>query len=298
VHEHVVVVGGANVDIKGRIAGEHRGATSHPGLIWRTVGGVGRNIATNLSAMQCAVQFITPIGTDDDGELVLSELLQSGVDVHHVFRATTHPTGRYLAVFDAAGELEVAVSDMGIMEVLSPAEILKRSEVFQQAKVICVDANLPPETIGATLDLANSFGIISVVQTVSVQKSLRILKYLPYIHTITPNREELSALTDMPTTTIEEVERAAKAIQSRGVHSVVVTMGGDGVLVASHEGTEHFPTTYVPVIDATGAGDAFTAGLVCGYCRNMSMSNMIRLGQSLASQILKSTESVLKGSFT
>lgn len=297
-HEHVVVVGGANVDIKGRIAGEHHGATSHPGVIWRTVGGVGRNIATNLSAMRCAVQFITPIGVDEDGEFVIAELLQSGVNVAHVLRISTHPTGRYLAVFDDKGELKVAVSDMAIMDLLSPAEILNRREVFRQAQVVCMDANLPPETIGTTLDLANSFGIVTVMQTVSVEKSLRILNYLPEIHTITPNREELSALTGMPVSTIEEVARAAKALQSRGVQRVVVTMGGDGVLVASNEGTEHFPTTYVPVIDATGAGDAFTAGLVCGYCRNMSTSNMIRLGQSLASQILKSTESVLKGSFS
>lgn len=296
VHERVVVVGGANVDIKGRIAGNHQGQTSHPGMIWRSAGGVGRNIAANLATLQCSPNLIAPVGEDEDGDILVSELEETGVNVSYVMRVRAHATGRYIAVFDSTGELEVAVSDMSIMDRLGPEDVQLRHAAFHDAKVVCIDANVMPATISATLEIANALRIPSVVQTVSVEKSLRVVPFLEQIHTVTTNRDELGAMTGMSVESIAEVERATVALRSLGVKRVVTTLGAEGVMTAHEAGTDHYPTEYVPVIDVTGAGDAFTAGLICGYCRNMTLSNIIWLGQSLARKILTSTESVLKGS--
>ncbi len=99
----VVVIGGANIDVKARIAGTMVPATSNPGIsATLSPGGVGRNIAHNLARLGIATRLISIVGRDAEGDRLLDETARAGVDVSRVKRGKA-PTGLYSAVLDRTG---------------------------------------------------------------------------------------------------------------------------------------------------------------------------------------------------
>jgi pseudouridine kinase len=134
--ELVVVVGGANVDIKAHSTAALVGATSNPGTVVRTPGGVGRNVAENLARLGTRVALVSTVGSDPDGDWLLKETAAAGVDVTPVLRGGR--TGRYVAVLDADGELVAGVSDMTATDALGP-EVLDH-DLLRSAGLVVVDA--------------------------------------------------------------------------------------------------------------------------------------------------------------
>ncbi|GAF68570.1 unnamed protein product, partial [marine sediment metagenome] len=113
----VVVIGGANIDLRGRPAGEVlERHTSNPGKINVGSGGVGRNIAHNLALLNVPVTLLSAVGDDGEGIRILEETGKAGVMMEQMIISGEHPTGIYLAILDERGEMEVAVSDMQILE--------------------------------------------------------------------------------------------------------------------------------------------------------------------------------------
>src|SRR6478609_3187794 len=105
----VVVVGGANMDVKARSTRAAVRGTSNPGSATMSAGGVGRNVAENLARLGTRTHLVAAVGADALGDQVLSVTSGAGVHVEHV-RRSARATGTYTAVLDAAGELVVAVA--------------------------------------------------------------------------------------------------------------------------------------------------------------------------------------------
>ncbi len=104
----VLVMGGAGIDIVGRLKGELGLASSTPAQIRSSFGGVARNVAENLARLGQAVRFVSVVGTDADGDQLIQGLIDAGVDVSAVQRTNDFRTSSYLAVINAAGELQFA----------------------------------------------------------------------------------------------------------------------------------------------------------------------------------------------
>src|SRR4051794_9845904 len=166
----VVVVGGANVDVKARTAAPLVAATSNPGTVVRTPGGVGRNVAENLARLGSRVALVSTVGSDPDGDWLLEETAVAGVDITAVLRGG--PTGRYVAVLGADGALAVGVSGMAATDALGP-EVLDH-DLIRSAALVVVDGNIPATTVDAVLAL----GARVVIDPVSVAKAQRIAPLL------------------------------------------------------------------------------------------------------------------------
>jgi ribokinase len=61
----------------------------------------------------------------------------------------------------------------------------------------------------------------------------------------------------VPVRNVDEAKKCADKLLSSGIKRIIVTLGANGSLLASHEGMEHIPAFSVNSIDSTGAGDAF-----------------------------------------
>ena len=109
---YAVVVGGVNVDIGGRSFAPLVGCDSNPGSVHTSLGGVGRNIAHNLSLMGTDVRMLTAFGDDVHGQKVAASCSELGIDVSHARRITGGTTSTYLYLTDEKGEMVLAVSDM------------------------------------------------------------------------------------------------------------------------------------------------------------------------------------------
>jgi ribokinase len=99
---------------------------------------------------------------------------------------------------------------------------------------------------------------------------------------LVPNRHELADLTGLPTDTVADVEAAAKVLLRRGVETVIVTLGRDGVLRAGVDGARVIPAPIVQAVDTTGAGDTFVGGFAAEWCSTFDVDSAITFAQRAA----------------
>ena len=123
---YAVVVGGVNVDIGGRSSASLIAADSNPGTVKISLGGVGRNIAHNLSLLGTDVRMLTAFGDDLHGQRIAASCAELGIDASHARRVTGGTTSTYLYLTDEQGEMALAISDMGICDRITPAYLLER----------------------------------------------------------------------------------------------------------------------------------------------------------------------------
>ena len=114
---YVVVIGGANIDVKARSSSPAVRRTSNPGTAVLGSGGVGRNIAENLARLGTTTHLVAAVGGDPLGDQLVRSTAAAGVGVEHVARVDV-PTGSYTAILDADGELLVAIASMAATEAL------------------------------------------------------------------------------------------------------------------------------------------------------------------------------------
>jgi len=271
----VVVVGGANVDVKARTTAALVTETSNPGTVVRTAGGVGRNVAENLARLGSRVALVSVVGSDPDGDWLLEETAGAGVDVSPVLRGGR--TGRYVAVLDAAGDLAVGVADMAATDALGP-EVLDL-DLIRSAALVVVDGNLPATTVDAVLGL----GARVVVDPVSVVKAGRLsplLSQVRPVYAITPNQDELRSLGS-----VEE-------LHDRGVEVVWVRRGASGSLLSTPDGAVELEAPAVVPVDVTGAGDAMLAAFCHRLLAGASVVEAARAGHDAAALTVASPHTV------
>lgn len=285
----IIVIGGTNIDIKAKATAKYVGATSNPGAVNFTPGGVARNIAHNLGTLGVEVALISMIGKDAAGEIAMAATGAAGVDLSMCLRSDV-PTGAYVAVLDEKGELVSAVNDMRILESLTPQAVKQHSAALKATKFLVVDCNVQPDLLDY---LAFHHSEKLIIEPVSVAKSqkLRTLLDKHEAFIATPNRDQLEALTDT-----NDIDQACKELHERGLHNLVVHLGPKGALVSSERGMKQIPcATASQVKDVTGAGDAAVAGLVYGLCRGYDISRAAQFGQAAANLVLNSTASTAVG---
>jgi pseudouridine kinase len=295
----VVVIGGSNLDIKARSFDSMQLGTSNPGHSAMSAGGVGRNIAENLGRLGTHTILISSVGRDPAGETVLAQTAAAGVVLDHVHR-TDRATGTYVALLDDAGELVAAISDMSATEELGAGQIDAVDDVIASAALVVLDGNLAPEAMDVSLKHAQAAGVRVILEPVSGPKATRILPHLTPkrpVYAITPNRDELAALTGLPTRTRPQVETAAGCLHDLGVALVWVRLGQGGSLLSqraldgttSHHDLDALPTT---VEDVTGAGDSMLAAFCHALLQGRAPSEAARYGHAAAALTIASPHTV------
>lgn len=284
------MIGGANIDLKARSTEAVVAQTSNPGHSSISPGGVGRNIAENIARLGTDVELISVVGNDALGAIVLEHTARAGVGVEHVHR-TERRTGTYTAVLDTDGELIVAISDMEAVAELSSARIREAGDTIRSAGLIVLDGNLSLEAMHAALDVAGSVRVI--VDPVSVPKATLLKNAIDKrVYAITPNRDELAALTDAPTTTNREIEAAAAVLLRRGVELVWVRRGEHGSTLCTAEGVVEIEAVSTVVEDVTGAGDSMLGAFCHALMAAATIEDAARFGHAAAALTIASPHTV------
>lgn len=291
----VVVVGGANVDVKARTLAPAVPGTSNPGVTRQAPGGVARNVAENLARLGVRTGLIAAVGRDAPGELLLRETEAAGVDVRPVLRVDG-PTGTYTAVLDDRGELLIAVAAMGATDALTPAALNERRGVLRGAAWVVADGNLGAQTLTHLLTLCAEVGVPVMFEPVSVPKAARLLPALAAglaPHTVTPNVAEIGALLnrDVPDTP-DALRGAAGELHALGVRTVWVRRGERGSLLSTPEGVTDLPALPARVADVTGAGDAMLAAYLAALLAGCPPAEAARHGHAAAALTVESRQTV------
>ncbi len=289
VKRRLVVVGGSNVDISATSLVPLVAGDSNPGRVHTGLGGVGRNIAENLTRLGHDVSLIAAFGEDGFAELALSQAKRIGLDCSHAFRVPGGASCVYICVNGPDGDMAVAVNDMALCERITPAFLATRMDVVDVSDAVVVDANLSGEAIRF---LAERCDRPLFADAVSTKKLERLRPVLPRLFGLKANRIETEALTGIAVSGEADLLAAARKLHGIGVRYVLVTLGAQGAFAS--DGTSHalmrpFPP---PIRNATGCGDAFTAAAIAAILDNRPVRDVLTLGLAAANICGQSEEAV------
>lgn len=260
----VVVIGAANVDLQAMAAAPLRLADSNPGRILSSAGGVGRNIAERLARQGRAVQLLSLLGDDADGEWLRQQGRQAGIGMDGCITVAGAATARYLSLHQPDGEMLAAVNDMELLSRLDATVLQAWAPRLAGAAALVIEANLPPATLAALWPLLPP-DLAVWADAVSAAKAPRLAPHLARLHTLKPNRLEALQLSGLAEATPHQA--LADALLDRGLAQLALSLGADGLWLAQRlaDGTRrhhHQPALPVAVRSVTGAGDALLAGLL------------------------------------
>ena len=286
---YAVVVGGVNVDICGRSFHPLVESDSNPGRVSTSLGGVGRNIAHNMSLMGVDVRLLTAFGDDPNGQRVAASCSELGIDASHALRLAGETTSTYLYLTGPDGEMALAVSDMEVCRRITPAYLAGNLPLLQSAQVVVADANIPEESLRF---LAENSSAPLFVDPVSTAKAEKLRPILSRIHTLKPNALEASILSGVEIHTNADVELAADRLLQMGVHRLFLSLGSRGVYAAM--GSERLWLQNLPgtMVNTTGCGDAFMAALVWAYLEGMDLKDTALSGLAAAAVAMESSETI------
>ncbi len=284
----VIVIGGANVDIKAKTIAPNVMGTSNPGIVSTTAGGVGRNIAHNLARLGASVSLISVVGQGAHGDMVLETTARAGVDVSKVTRSMV-PTGTYVALLDHDGEMISALSDMRAVEVITPMLVDTHAAAIAKGRYVVADCNLPLESL---IHIAALAGDKLIIEPVSVPKSAKLVEVLRRhrVFLTSPNLDQVEHLAGT-----RDLGQAFAFLHGAGLANVVLHAGGEGAFTSSGQNVDHVSAQPAgAIVDVTGAGDAAVAGLVYGLLQGLNLVDAARLGQKQAGLVVASAASTLE----
>ena len=286
---YAVVVGGVNVDIGGRSHAPLIAADSNPGTVSVSLGGVGRNIAHNVSLLGAVVRLLAAYGDDLDGQQVESSCAGLGIDLSHGLKVSGGTTSTYLYLTDEQGEMALAVSDMSICEKITPEYLAEKSTVLDNARVVVADTNIPAESLRW---LAENCAAPLFIDPVSTTKAEKIRDILGKVHTLKPNKLEAELLSGVPIRNKADLEKAAEKLLSTGLQRLFISLGSDGALAADETGCHWLKTIPGNMVNTTGCGDAFMAALVWSYLEGLSLEDSARAGLAAGSIAMESEQTI------
>ena len=286
---YAAVVGGVNMDIGGRSALPLVQADSNPGSVRMSLGGVGRNIAHNLSLLGADVRLLTAFGDDLYAQRIAASCGELGIDISQALTVPGGATSTYLFIADSDGDMALAVSDMDIYDHVTPAYLHSRRALLENAQLIVVDTNIPAQSL---VWLAEHCSPPIFADPVSTAKAVKLKPILGRLHTLKPNKLEAELLSGVAITDQQSLAAAAQALLDTGLRRVFISLGGDGVYAADHGGRARLDCLPGDMVNTTGCGDAFMAALAWAYLEGSSLEHTARAGLAASAIAMESAETI------
>ena len=286
---YVTVIGGVNMDISAALTAPFVPADSVPGQVTLGCGGVARNIAHNLRLMGHEVKFVSAFGGETFGEMCWRECQAIGLDLTLSERCEGERNGLYLCVNDQTGEMIAAVADTDIIACITPEFLEARLDAINNSSLAVADTNIPVEALQYLIDHCT---VPLMVDTVSTAKAPRIIKALEQskkhrLYGLKLNLQEAQAVTGC-----DSAKAAAERLTAMGVGQVYITLGADGVYCSDGTLHEHYKAIPTRVINTTGAGDAFIAGVAHALMQETPFPDCAQTGLRAAHATLLSPQTV------
>jgi len=265
--EKIVVIGSANMDFVMKIPNLPQvGETVTDGLLTQAFGGKGANQAVSAAQAGGEVWFLACVGDDDLGSQMKQNLQQRGVHTDYVATSGENATGAALIMVGAGGENMIAVAP-GANYDLTPTKLLPLEWLIADAALVILQYELLPGTVQAVLEMAAKHQRQVLFNCAPARPLPEALQ--PHITYLVVNESEAAFLCGFPVQTTDQVEQAADVLLENGVKTVLITLGAEGVYVATTQERKHVPAFPVTAVDSTGAGDVFCGclgvGLVAGW---------------------------------
>lgn len=217
-------------------------------------GGKGANQAVAARLCGAEVFMVARVGSDLFGPATIENFRRQGIDPTHVKQVEGLSSGVAPIFVEPNGQNRILVVK-GANDALHPSDVDAAAETLKTADCIVLQFEIPLETVYYTVSFARKNGIRCIVNPAPAQPiDMSALQGLDYF---VPNESEAETISGSPVKTIDDAKQCAERLVAGGICGVIITLGGNGSLLASREGSEHVSPFVVNSVDSTGAGDAF-----------------------------------------
>lgn len=291
----IAVIGPVFVDIKGYPFGTFIPGGRNHGKVEIVHGGVSRNIVEDLANMETRPTFLSLVDESGTGTDVISKLQKHKVNTNYM-RVVKDGMGMWLAVFDHTGDVVSSISKRPDFRPI--IEILDKygDEIFSECDSISLEIDTDKEIVKKVFDYAKKYkkDVYAVISNMSIAVERR--DFFKDVKCLVCNKEEAGILFSEDYSNIggHEMEKLLlEKIKAAKIPNMVVTLGSKGAVYADSEGHTGFcPALKVDVVDTTGAGDAFFAGVCAGMTYGLSIAEACSVGTRMAGAVILSIENV------
>jgi ribokinase len=236
-------------------------------------GGKGANQAVAARLCGAEVFMVARVGSDLFGPATIENFRKQGIDSTHVKQVEGLSSGVAPIFVEPNGQNRILVVK-GANDALNPADVDAAAEMLKSADCIVLQFEIPLQTVYYTIQFARAHGIRCILNPAPAQPvDLSALKDLDYF---VPNESETEAISGRPVKNVEDAKKCAEQLVGGGIRRVIITLGANGSLLASRDGSVHVPSFPVHSIDSTGAGDAFIGSFAVFLAEGVSEKEAVR----------------------
>jgi len=235
-------------------------------------------------------KFISILGDDETGTRMIehSEMMRYDMSESLIIKGGHTPT--YMAILDEQGEMVSAVVDMKIIDMFTTEFIDSKADTIKNSEYMILDSDRPDivEYILKTFSGDTKF----ILDPVSAAKAKHIKHLIQHFHTIKPNRYEAEIMCGFKIHNDEDLRKAGQYFIDLGIQNVFITLDEDGIYY--NNGTEEgkIKANDVKVINVTGAGDSFVAGIANGYMNNINVVDTVKYAIAMSTITIATEETI------
>lgn len=256
------------------------GEVFRPKGMWATAGGKGLNVSRVAAILGEEIMATGFLG-GGNGQFIRRQL--KGQGIQDAFVEIEGESRICIAINDPIMDTSTEVLESG--PTISPKEqeifLENFRDIAKDADIVTMSGSLPngiaTDFYGKLIQICRDLDKKILLDT-SGQTLLRSLEYKPYM--IKPNETELGAITGKGEMTEEDILEAAIEIHRKGIDLVCVTLGGDGSIAVTGEGSFRLKTPPIETISTVGSGDSFVAGCAVALARGKSIEDVLKLGMA------------------
>jgi ribokinase len=243
-------------------------------------GGKGSNQSVAAARAGGDVHFISRLGRDAFADMAMSIWSDAGVTPAVTQHDDGYTGAAYIFIEEASGNNAIIICP-GVAGDISPQDIEANRDLIKSAEVFITQLEQPMEAARAALEVARSAGTRTILNPApAADIPAEMLALCDYV---TPNESEAEGITGIKVVTVEDAEKAADALLAKDVGAALITLGANGVFYK--DATQSFHTRAMaagPVVETTGAGDAFNGGFATALAEGMSAEDAVRFGCAAA----------------
>ncbi len=232
-------------------------------------GGKGSNQAVGVARLGAEAHLAGIIGDDRLGEIAIDLYDREGVGASFLQRTTEMATGVGFIILNHDGENGI-ILDMGANELMDSAFVDQVEAQIARSDVVMSVLEIPVAAAARAMELGAKHSVRTILNPApATALDANVLRNVDYL---TPNETELRILLGLAPDDPADTVDLARRLRARGVGNLIVTMGEKGALILTEDGMETVDGVPVEVVDTTGAGDAFNAGLAVALAEGKSLS--------------------------
>jgi ribokinase len=267
----ITVIGSINLDLIASVDRLPAPGETVPGSGFKTApGGKGANQALAAARAGASVRMIGAVGKDAFAGEALALLKDGKVDLSGAAEAEA-PTGTALILVGDDGENMIAVVPGANATVLS-ADLEKAA--LEKGDIVLLQHEIPLETVEAALDATAAAGAIAILNTAPFRKEAAT--FLGKANYVVANETEFDLYCEALALSGADRPARMKAFAEKTGRTVIVTLGGDGVLAATPEAFLSVPALKITPVDTVGAGDTFCGYLAAGLAQRLPLGDALR----------------------